>query len=838
MRDIPRNLSVACLAGIFFMLVSGTVSAWSGDNYLNTTVNASTGDQLYPASASDGAGGVVIAWEDRRASDGDIYAQRIAASGEVMWATNGIAVSAVSSDAQSAPLVVSDGSGGVYIAWVNSTSFEIYLQHLDGSGNVVTGWSAGGMIVSGGSGNNANPVMIADGSGGAMIAWTYYDPTTSADIYAQRIDSNGSVHSGWSAGGMPVTTASQGQYNQQMVLDGAGGVIVIWGGYIAATDKIYVQRLDASGAPLWTVNGVEIAAASTASKVSPVVSSDGAGGAIIVWEDWRTPSDYGDLYGQHIDSSGIEQWGTIGLAVAAHTGSYQDMAQLISDGAGGAYVVWQDSRNSSLYPASPAHYDIYLHRIDSSGASVTGWTANGTLLSVADTTRNQTPVLVSDGSGGVVVSWWDNTYPMTRILAQRVASDATVQWNTGGIVVSDKPGYGINPVIVSDGDGGADIAWRNRLVAGDFNIYAQRIYNDGSYSSVATPTTVSPTGGEESSKTPTLTAAAFNDSAVASTQAGAQWRVLGYAEPASDRPQARASLGNMADGDISYTLPFNFPFYGRTITAISVNRNGMIELLEAGENCQQCKIAGVHQSVDYSAMDVIFASNDSLFADDGYVNVYHGGDHVMVEWYGQTTADGGGGAAVAAAFMPSGIALPTGITNPLHFQVLLYSNGTIAWNFQQMDFAAYDYDMYSGVRAAGGSDVDVGLGLTAPASYAFNPSDSTVSTVAYNWDVPADYIVYDSGETAIDLTSHDVPSSAGLLDGQTYYWAVRYVNNLGDWTEWSVADSFTTPAAAMPPPVDGGSGGGGVFGPLLGLLFSLLWMSGRVRRAPRLHTNR
>ncbi len=822
MRAYSRVCFSAWVACFLTLSVNTSAWGWSGDNYLNTTVNSSTGDQLYPSSASDGAGGVVIAWEDRRASDGDIYAQRIAASGEVMWATNGIAVSAVSMDSQNAPLAVSDGSGGVYVAWTNSTSGEIYLQRLDASGNPVTGWSAGGMVVSGGSGNNANPIMLADGSGGVLIAWTYYDPITSADIYAQHIDSDGSVHSGWSAGGMPVITASQGQYNQQMALDGAGGVIVIWGSF-SGDDKIHAQRLDTSGAPLWAATGVEIAAASTPSKVYPVITSDGAGGAIIAWEDWRTSSDYGDLYGQRINSSGVEQWGTTGLAIATHTGSYQDQINILSDGAGGAYLAWRDSRNSDLYPNTPAHYDIYLHRIDSSGASVSGWTADGTLLSIADTSRNQTPVLVSDGSGGVVVSWWENPYPMTRILAQRVASDATVQWSTGGIVVSDKPGYGINPVIVSDGDGGADIAWRNREVAGDFNIFAQRIYSDGSFSSVATPTTVSPTGGEESSLTPTLTAAAFNDSAVASTQAGAQWRVLDYAEPAADRPQARASLGNMADGDVSYTLPFNFPFYGRTITAISVNRNGMIELLEAGESCQQCTNAGVHQSVDYSAMDVIFASNDNITADDGYVNVYHGGDHVMVEWYGQTGADGGGGAAFAA-FMPSGIAPSTGITNPLHFQVLLYSNGAIAWNFQQMDFVSYDSDMYSGVHAAGGSDVDVGLALTAPASYLFNPSGGTVSTVAYNWDDPADYIVYDSGETAVDLTSHDVPSTASLLDGQTYYWAVRHLNNLGDWTEWSVADSFTTPAAATPPPADEeSSGGGGLFHPFLVLLLGLLW---------------
>lgn len=820
MRDNFGNTTLACLAGIFFLLLSGTVLAWSGDAYLNTTVSAVTGDQLYPVSTSDGAGGTVVAWEDRRSGGRAIYAQRLSADGQALWTANGVQVSAGTA-LEEQQAIVADGSGGVYIAWISSADGRIHLQHLDGNGAAVSGWGATGIVVSSGNTINSDtqPTLIADGSGGVFVAWQYYSATTSSDIYATRIDSDGSVHIDWTVGGDVVCDDANGQYGQALLGDGSGSVIVVWYAFVGGYDKVYAQKLS-GGVRQWDAgggnfNGIALAT-STNYQTRLRIVEDGAGGAIVLWEDYRSDSS-GDIYGQRIDGNGVLQWNTAGVALVTVAGSSQDSIQAISDQNGGAYLVWRDSRDAG--PSFPADSDIYLHRIDSTGAGVSGWTANGTLLSTIGSGYNSNPALLNDSASGVVVVWRDSNYPIYEMRAQRVSSTAVKQWGSTGVAVTSKGGYVAIPAVTPATDGGALIAWAHTVIQGDFEIFAQRVYSDGSLSSVATPTTVSPTGGEESSQTLTLTAAAFNDSATASTQAGAQWRVLDYAVPAADRPQVRAVLTNMQDGDVSYTLPFNFPFYGRTITAISVNRSGMIELLEAGESCLQCTIHGVHQNVDYSAMDVIFASNDSIVAEDGYVNVYHGGDHVMVEWYGQTMADGGSAAAALATFMPSGIALPsTGITNPLHFQVLLYSNGAIVWNFQQMDFVAYDYDMYSGVHAAGGSDVDVGQLINVQSSYVFNPSSNTVSTVAYTWDNPADYIVYDSGETAVDLSSHDVPSTAGMLDEHTYYWAVRYVNNLGDWTEWSVADSFTTPAATTT-----SSSGGGLFHPLLVMLLGLLW---------------
>jgi len=56
---------------------------------------------------------------------------------------------------------------------------------------------------------------------------------------------------------------------------------------------------------LWEENGNEICGASDDQR-SPKIISDGAGGAIIAWEDHRSGTS--DIYAQHIDSSGAVLW--------------------------------------------------------------------------------------------------------------------------------------------------------------------------------------------------------------------------------------------------------------------------------------------------------------------------------------------------------------------------------------------------------------------------------------------------------------------------------------------------------------------------------------------------
>jgi hypothetical protein len=110
-----------------------------------------------------------------------------------------------------------------------------------------------------------------------------------ADIYAQRVNSDGKVL--WNVEGVPVCTEGGVQQVPMLVSDGVGGAIAYWLDYRedfgnTTEDAIYAQRIDANGTPLWKENGVSVCTAKK-EQISPSAVSIGIGSAIIVWSDAR-----------------------------------------------------------------------------------------------------------------------------------------------------------------------------------------------------------------------------------------------------------------------------------------------------------------------------------------------------------------------------------------------------------------------------------------------------------------------------------------------------------------------------------------------------------------------
>src|ERR1044071_3472485 len=66
--------------------------------------------------APDGSGGAVVVWSDGRSGSYDVYAQRMGSSGTPLWQTNGLVVSSAANE-QLNPSVIADGSGGWIVAW-------------------------------------------------------------------------------------------------------------------------------------------------------------------------------------------------------------------------------------------------------------------------------------------------------------------------------------------------------------------------------------------------------------------------------------------------------------------------------------------------------------------------------------------------------------------------------------------------------------------------------------------------------------------------------------------------------------------------------------------------
>jgi hypothetical protein len=346
------------------LLADGTVDpAWPADG---RAVCVAAGSQQYPVIASDGTGGAIVAWQDQRSGNADVYAQRVMAGGAVdpAWPANGRALCTAGGGTQPAA-IVSDGAGGAIVTWEDARigwgNTNVYAQHVQASGAVDPAWPANGRALCTATANQSGPVVVTDGSGGAIVAWRDARSGTRIDLYAQRVRADGTVDPAWPTDGRAVCTAAYSRSGQAMAADGSGGALLAWSDYRNGTDTdIYAQHVVASGGvdPAWP-DGRALCVAPN-DQVALAIASDGAGGAIASWQDARDGT-YAHIYAQHALASGAADpaWPADGRAVCTAAGN-QMGAVCVADGAGGVVIAWADGRNF-------ADGDIYAQAVTGNG---------------------------------------------------------------------------------------------------------------------------------------------------------------------------------------------------------------------------------------------------------------------------------------------------------------------------------------------------------------------------------------------------------------------------------------------------------------------------------------
>jgi hypothetical protein len=248
------------------------------------------------------------------------------------------------------------------------------------------------------------PRIVPDGAGGAIIAWRD-NRAGNDDVYAQRINAAGAPQ--WAANGLPVCNTPDIQISHELVSDGAGGAIVTWVDDRYGNSDVFVQRINPAGTGMWLTDGVGICV-DTGPQQFPKIISDGAGGAIVLWEDFRNLGNF-DLYAQRVSSFGIPLWDYDGVGVSRASGD-QYQAAIVSDGAGGVVATWLDTRGGFSS-------DIYARRVNGAGQAM--WDADGSPLCTAVSGQG-TVVAAGDGAGGLIAAWADSRGGgSTLIYAQR-----------------------------------------------------------------------------------------------------------------------------------------------------------------------------------------------------------------------------------------------------------------------------------------------------------------------------------------------------------------------------------------------------------------------------------
>jgi hypothetical protein len=451
-------------------------------------------DQFLRAITTDGHGGVIAVWQDNRRfpASTDIYAQRLSADGQPQWADTGVPTSTITS-MKTDPVILSDGQGGAFIVWVNGIpSADIYAQHLSADGQPL--WGPNGLPIAVATRRQFAPALTSDGNGGILIVWAderrYIAYLVENDLFAQRVTSDGQIV--WAQNGVPVSIAPGVQARPRVMADVEGGAFVLYeddrSAYYGSTtgNDLFAQRINGAGQILWNSNGVPVVNALGHQRFSSkqllktdVMTGDGQGGVIVVWEDARAWLGQEDIYAQRLGPTGQSLWASQGVPVSQAVGG-QWSPQLTTDGAGGAIITWDDRRKGgNLYYGEDAP-DVYAQRLNAMGQPL--WAQDGLAITLQSNWQVY-PAIASDGHGGAIIAWqsWQPQTATSRndMYAQRLTGNGQFLWPIDGLPISHAIDDQDYPVLLGDHDGGAIVAWSDHRTGwgpdGSFDIYAQQI---------------------------------------------------------------------------------------------------------------------------------------------------------------------------------------------------------------------------------------------------------------------------------------------------------------------------------------------------------------------------
>ncbi len=451
--------------------------------------------------------GIVYVWSDTRYAERDLYAQLVSPTGENLWGANGLVVSN-KPDRQEDPVIVTTSDNCVIIAWVDFSDDKdgnVYAQKLNSSGEML--WGVDGAALCTAPGVQISLNMIPDNDGGAIVVWND-ERQAEVGFYAQRVNAQGQVS--WEANGVRIgipganvlanTFWEDGQNGGIIAFTakGAGNIINIYGARISAngtfswgpslitnfttdinapaavrlaptsnnefiiaweqktaTDmgsdyEIFMQKINLAGEKQFGVNGINITN-DPATQEKPRATAGVNGDFFITWEDKRLdPSGINpDIFVQKFNNAGTALWSTPVVAVEMEEGQSQVRIASLSDG--GCVLVWEDDRNASIGYST----DVYAQKVNADGS--VAWEENG--KAIASLHGKQTAANVKVLDNKVFLIWADESQGSLGLSQQIISSDNQLLFDENGSVMYEGLSGNATEMLTFSYNGDAFVTW-------------------------------------------------------------------------------------------------------------------------------------------------------------------------------------------------------------------------------------------------------------------------------------------------------------------------------------------------------------------------------------------
>ena len=284
-------------------------------------------------------------------------------------------------------------------------------------------------------GEQAQPKITANANGGSYISW-FDNSSGGYDVYLQRLDEDGNLL--WDEAGLLVADRNYSStVDYGIDSDASGHVYLTFRDDRSGADKITVTKVSPDGSFPWGSSGIQLSDG-TGFVANPGVAAASDGSVVTAW-----------FKDNLVQVTSLEQDGTVRWekTLTDPLGlSTSDIKASDAPGSVGEVVLLMRTFGGFTTPGR-----LRAQKMSASGETLWGdqpieVMTNGSLQ------FGNFPTIITDGSGGMVVSWYQST-PSLQTYVQRIDASGNQMFQSGGLALSlNGSQLRVSPSVAYDAD--------------------------------------------------------------------------------------------------------------------------------------------------------------------------------------------------------------------------------------------------------------------------------------------------------------------------------------------------------------------------------------------------
>lgn len=322
-----------------------------------------TNSQAHPRLSIDPSGGFVVVWESygQDGSGFGVIGRRYDSAGQPVGPE--FQVNTYTTGNQLAPTVASDGAGNFVVVWSSldqdGAGYGIFGRRFDSVGSPLGGEFQVNTYT---TGSQSFEAVAMHESGEFVVVWTSEGQDGDGmGVFGRRFDAAGAPQ-GTEFQVNTHTTNDQFTEKAAIDMDAAGNFVVVWEGFgqDGSNGGVFGQRFDRLG----NRRGSEFQANTytTSRQRESTVGVDAWGNFVVVWNSFSQDGSSWGVYSQRFGADGTRRGGEFRINTATYSG--QVSRSLDVDPAGNFVVVWYSFHQDG------SGWGVFAQRYNALGATV------------------------------------------------------------------------------------------------------------------------------------------------------------------------------------------------------------------------------------------------------------------------------------------------------------------------------------------------------------------------------------------------------------------------------------------------------------------------------------